>query len=285
MPCPVQRRILLAAWLASLATPAAALAQGGLPAERIEYAAWLAESPISPMAAVAHRTVGRGLTIGPAGSDIPAPGLATHRLTVASGAARLEGPDGRRALPFGRPVAVGRLTLLLASARGSTWVTVFDASVARKSTSHFPPAPALSFVGPLVPAARRATAQMLTLDGIVVEAEEAGQVRLPMAGDTVSLAVRRVPDPASGEVELTVYFQDATNGDGTYPSGRFVTLDPLADGRYRLDFNRARNPFCAYSSAYPCPVPWPGNRVDARIEAGERYGAAGAPGAPAAPAR
>ena len=279
MPCRFPRRVLLASCLALLESPAA-VAQGNLAAERNEYAAWLAESPISPMAAVAHRPVGSGLTIGPANSDIPAPGLATHRLTVTSGAAQLEGPAGRRAVPFGRPVAVGRWTVLLASARGSAWVTVFDPSVARKATSHFPPAAALSFVGPLVPAARRATAQMLTLDGIVVEAEEAGQVRLPMAGDTVSLAVRRVPDPASGELELTVYFKDATNGDGSYPSGRFVTLDPLADGRYRLDFNRARNPFCAYSSAYPCPVPWPGNRVEARIEAGERYAGAGAPAPP-----
>ena len=255
-------------------------------AERAEYLAWLAESPISPMAAVAHRQVGGGLTIGPAGSDIPAPGLAPHRLTAASGVPQLEGPDGRRAVPFGRPVTVGRWTFLLASARGSAWVTVFDASAVRKATSHFPPAASLSFVGPLLPATRRATAQMLTLDGIVVESEEAGQVRLALAGDTVALAVRRVPDPASGEVELAVYFQDATNGTGTYPAGRFVTLDPLADGRYRLDFNRARTPVCAYSSAYPCPVPWPGNRVEARIEAGERYAGAATPApAPAAPGR
>ena len=281
MTCPARRHLLLAASLALLASPAAASAQGSLAAERSEYATWLAESPISPMAAVAHRPVGSGLTIGPAGSDIPAPGLAAHRLTVSSGAAWLEGPDGQRAVPFGRPVTVGRWTLLLASARGSAWVTVFDASVARKSTSHFPPATALSFVGPLVPAERRATTRMLTLDGIVVEAEEAGQVRLPIGADTVSLLVRQVPDPAAGEVELTVYFQDATNGDGTYPSGRFVTLDPLPDGRYRLDFNRARNPFCAYSSAYPCPVPWSGNRVEARIEAGERYASAGTPAPPA----
>ncbi len=50
-----------------------------------------------------------------------------------------------------------------------------------------------------------------------------------------------------------------------------VSNGVLPDGRYRLDFNRSRNPFCAYSTAYPCPVPWPGNRIPARIEAGERY--------------
>ena len=47
------------------------------------------------------------------------------------------------------------------------------------------------------------------------------------------------------------------------------------DGQYRLDFNRARNPFCAYSSAYPCPAPWRGNVIPARIAAGERYSGGG----------
>ena len=81
----------------------------------------------------------------------------------------------------------------------------------------------------------------------------------------------RIPDPGTEESELTVYFQDGTNGHGTYPAGRFVTLMPLPDGRFRLDFNRARNPFCAYSIAYACPAPWPGNRLHAAISAGERY--------------
>ena len=74
---------------------------------------------------------------------------------------------------------------------------------------------------------------------------------------------------------LIVFFRDATNGKGTYPAGRFVPLLPEGNGRYRLDFNRARNPFCAYSSVYPCPAPWPGNLIPAPIEAGERYHAAG----------
>jgi hypothetical protein len=83
--------------------------------------------------------------------------------------------------------------------------------------------------------------------------------------------VRRIPDAASEEDELTIYFRDATSGEGTYPAGRFVTLDPLGGNRYRLDFNGARNPFCAYSTVYPCPVPWAGNTLPVAIAAGERY--------------
>ena len=78
-----------------------------------------------------------------------------------------------------------------------------------------------------------------------------------------------MPDPVSGEATLEIYFRDLTNGQGSYPAGRFVELIPQADGRYRLDFNRARNPFCAYSSAYACPIPWRGNAIPAPVRAGE----------------
>jgi uncharacterized protein (DUF1684 family) len=54
-----------------------------------------------------------------------------------------------------------------------------------------------------------------------------------------------------------------------------VSLVPTGDGRYRLDFNRARNPFCAYSSAFACPAPWRGNAIGAKVEAGERYSGGG----------
>jgi uncharacterized protein (DUF1684 family) len=91
-----------------------------------------------------------------------------------------------------------------------------------------------------------------------------------------------MPSPGGEESELEIFFRDETNGRGTYPAGRFVSLVPLAAGRYRLDFNRARNPFCAYSSAYPCPAPWPGNAIPAPVTAGERY-AGGGVSAPSTP--
>ena len=87
---------------------------------------------------------------------------------------------------------------------------------------------------------------------------------------TGRLAVRRIPGDDE-ESDLETYFRDATNGHGSYPAGRFVTLSPLPDGHYRLDFNRARNPFCAYSSAYACPAPWSGNGLSGPVRAGERY--------------
>jgi hypothetical protein len=91
----------------------------------------------------------------------------------------------------------------------------------------------------------------------------------------VALRVFRLPVQAGEEWELEIYFRDSTNGRGTYPAGRFVSLLPLGGRRYLLDFNRARNPFCGYSAVYACPAPWRGNRIAAAVEAGERYAGGG----------
>ena len=82
---------------------------------------------------------------------------------------------------------------------------------------------------------------LLAPDGVEVEATEAGTVRVPLGGVTTPLRVRRIPGDAD-ESDLEIYFRDATSGHGSYPAGRFVSLTPLANGRYRLDFNSRAQP-------------------------------------------
>jgi uncharacterized protein len=72
---------------------------------------------------------------------------------------------------------------------------------------------------------------------------------------------------------LFIPFRDATSGTESYGSGRYVDVPPPEDadsGIYDLDFNLAYNPSCAYSPAYDCPYPPPGNRLDIRVDAGEK---------------
>ena len=83
------------------------------------------------------------------------------------------------------------------------------------------------------------------------------------------------PGATEDESELEIYFRDGTSGKGSYPAGRFVSLIPLPGNRYALDFNRARNPFCAYNTVYPCPTPWRGNTLERPIAAGEKYAGGG----------
>ena len=72
-------------------------------------------------------------------------------------------------------------------------------------------------------------------------------------------------------------FRDATAGDTTYGGGRYLLdtvkgadLGSTPSGQLVLDFNFAYHPSCHYNPAWSCPLAPPGNRLDARIEAGEQ---------------
>ena len=53
--------------------------------------------------------------------------------------------------------------------------------------------------------------------------------------------------------------------------GRYLYLrEGPEPATYILDFNRAFNPYCAYSQYYNCPYPPDENRLDVRIPAGEK---------------
>lgn len=238
--------------------------------ERAEYAGWLATAPNSPYRAVAQQPVGPGIRIAPDG-DVPLEGVPETRVTQDGGALRLESAGGRRALPRFRPLTFGRYTLVAGGMPGRSVLMVFDPAKIPGTPQYYAPDSSLVFVGPLLAPARAATERLLAPDGVEVEATEAGSVVVVLGGTATRLKVMRIPDPATGESELEIFFRDSTNAAGTYPAGRFVALSPAGEGRYRLDFNRARNPFCAYSSVYACPVPWRGNALPARIAAGEQY--------------
>jgi hypothetical protein len=244
--------------------------------ERREYARWLASAPTSPLGAVALAPVGRGIEIGGPRSDVPLEGLPLHRVTEDRGRLTLSGPHGNRSLVRGRPVTIGGYTVLASGPPGRTTLAVHRPPTERRKTiSWYPFDPRASFVVTLAPPQAPATVRVLAADGTEVEASEAGTVTITSGATSTVLLVRRMPGATPEESELEVYFRDRTNGKGTYPAGRFVTLVPTDAGTYILDFNRARNPFCAYSSVYPCPAPWRGNSIPAEIEAGERYAGGG----------
>jgi len=70
---------------------------------------------------------------------------------------------------------------------------------------------------------------------------------------------------------LFLPFLDKTNGKTSYGGGRFIdvlTTDEKANGTIEIDFNKAYNPYCAYSDRYSCPITPQNNYVDIAIEAG-----------------
>jgi len=71
---------------------------------------------------------------------------------------------------------------------------------------------------------------------------------------------------------LFLPFVDQTNGQSTYGGGRYIELDAsqIKDGKIKIDFNKAYNPYCAYSSGYRCPQPPSENSLPIAILAGEK---------------
>jgi uncharacterized protein (DUF1684 family) len=96
--------------------------------------------------------------------------------------------------------------------------------------------------------------------------ERVGWVRFAVEGAPVRLAVTRMLEPGSDQ--LDIYFRDGTTGRGSYEVGRYVTVEPEGDDVI-VDFNYAYNPACALSPYYNCPIPPLENRIDVPIRAGE----------------
>ena len=76
------------------------------------------------------------------------------------------------------------------------------------------------------------------------------------------------PDPSKG---LAFVFNDLTAKTDTYPGGRFLETDPVANGSVILDFNRAYNPPCAVTPYATCPLAPKENRLTVAVPAGEKF--------------
>jgi len=75
-----------------------------------------------------------------------------------------------------------------------------------------------------------------------------------------------------GQSYHSIWFTDRTTGKLTYPVGRYLDFELNADPDfvYEIDFNRAYNPYCAYSVLYTCPIPTKDDYIDFEIKVGEK---------------
>ena len=110
--------------------------------------------------------------------------------------------------------------------------------------------------------------QIPTSDGKLRPAHRAGVLRFELDGEPRQLTAYTF-DGGDGQ-SLFVPFLDQTSGTETYGAGRYLDLEPEADGTYALDFNLAYHPSCVYDAKFSCPLTPSENRLSVRIEAGER---------------
>lgn len=112
------------------------------------------------------------------------------------------------------------------------------------------------------------TIQVPNILGTVSDTPIPGTVHFELDGAGYSLSLWKDSDDPEN---FFTAFADQTNGIATYGGGRFLWVDaPDADGRTRVDFNRAYNPPCVFTEFATCPLPPPENRLPVSIQAGEK---------------
>lgn len=91
-----------------------------------------------------------------------------------------------------------------------------------------------------------------------------GHVEFAVDGQKVTLL------PVSENNGLEFIFRDATSGKDSYGAARYLsTAKPDDHGKVLLDFNKAVNPPCAYTSFATCPLAPAENNLRVAIRAGE----------------
>jgi uncharacterized protein len=95
-----------------------------------------------------------------------------------------------------------------------------------------------------------------------------GILMFTIDGTSLSLGVYHAGEGVGTSV--FVPFRDRTSGGESYGPGRYLTLELNESDEYDVDFNRAFNPYCAYTDDYECGFPPAENDLPVAIRAGEK---------------
>ncbi len=174
-----------------------------------------------------------------------------------------------------RAATLDRFTLAMGPQSGSIRVLVQDpqapAMLEHTGLSSFPVDARFIVPARLEPDADRPTVELSTSRGLQKSFVRAGTLTARWEGQPITLVGYQAGPVGT---PLLVPFTDATTGEQSYPVGRYLEVEVGDDGVAVLDFNRATNPWCAYSEHYNCPVPPADNRLSHAVLAGERVYAA-----------
>jgi uncharacterized protein (DUF1684 family) len=229
-------------------------------------------------------------TLGSAGSSaiVVSPNVppAIGRLVVAEGRVRFEPAPGVSIVQKGQPIEdpivlkepgqpaapeieIGDVRLVIHESGERLSLRVRDprGELARKFAGFtwFPIDPQYRVVGRFIAdAAPRSLRVVNTFDDLD-EYKTEGVVEFTLLGRTL-----RLRPFTTRPNRFYFVFRDASSGEETYETARFLYSDLLPDGTSVLDFNEAYNPPCAFNPLTTCPIPLPENRLPVKILAGEK---------------
>lgn len=117
-----------------------------------------------------------------------------------------------------------------------------------------------------VPSKENKDFNMNMTDSSKVSAKLAGEATFQKDGKTYKVLI------FEEETSYLLPFTDKTCGKESYGGGRYVNIpkDDLNDDEITIDFNKARNFYCAYTESYICPIPPKENFINTEVSVGEK---------------
>jgi len=133
-----------------------------------------------------------------------------------------------------------------------------------KGLKYFQPDPGLSLEVTVEDFPEKQHIQMQTTTGDVQEYERYGKFSFTVDSQPAELTIYHSQD------SYFLPFVDSLASKETYPAGRYLEPEPLGNHRFRVDFNLAYNPYCAYNDYWSCPLTPFENHLRVPIRAGEK---------------
>ncbi len=110
-----------------------------------------------------------------------------------------------------------------------------------------------------------------TSDGKEKKYLEYAYASFKLDGVKNKLLILEIVDMGPYKGTLFLAFADDTSTKETYGAGRYLDLKKVPGAAtITLDFNKAYNPYCAYSEKFSCPFPPSENIIKVAIAAGEK---------------
>ncbi len=129
---------------------------------------------------------------------------------------------------------------------------------------YFPPNPLLKMELHIERNPEPQLVTMQTSTGDIREYLKIGQINFRIGDSDCTLQVYE------DDYGFFLPFIDQTAPGETYGAGRYLEPQEIRPDVMYVDFNLAYNPYCAYNDRWSCPLPPNENRLNVRIEAGEK---------------
>lgn len=140
-----------------------------------------------------------------------------------------------------------------------------------KGLQYYPPDPKYKVIADLTPIENKKPVTLGTNDAKEQRYLEYAYAEFDLDGYHHRLLILEIIDMGPFKGTLFFAFGDETSASETYGAGRYLDLTKVPGSTtITLDFNKAYNPYCAYTEKYSCPLPPAENLLKIPISAGEK---------------